>query len=109
MNEITTFDDLKRAIDGTEIEQATLLLQSYTRRFGRHPQWPALEQSVAARSSVYGPASPLQQLESPVGNQRMLWLTIREGLIIVLGGIERYLGMTQSIIPKRKRERTQQP
>lgn len=37
-------------------------------------------------------------------DQRALWLGIRQALIIALGTIEQYLGLEQSITPKRKRE-----
>jgi len=33
----------------------------------------------------------------------MLWMAIRQALIIVLGAIEEYLGMERSIVPRRKR------
>jgi len=36
---------------------------------------------------------------------RVLWLGIRQGLIIVLGAIEDYLGVERSIVPRHKRRR----
>jgi len=35
--------------------------------------------------------------------QRILWMAIRQALIIALGGIEDYLGMKRSIEPGRRR------
>jgi len=34
---------------------------------------------------------------------RVLWLAIRQALLIVLGAIEERLGMERSVLPKRKR------
>ena len=36
--------------------------------------------------------------------ERVLLLSVRQALIIVLGAIETYLGMERSIVPKHKRE-----
>ncbi len=33
-------------------------------------------------------------------------MTIRQGLIIALGGLEEYLGIERSIIPRRKRPKS---
>jgi len=35
--------------------------------------------------------------------ERILWVAIRQALLLVLGAIEDYLGMERSIIPKHKR------
>ena len=35
---------------------------------------------------------------------RFLWLGIRQGLLIILGAIEEFLGLERSIIPKHLRE-----
>lgn len=35
--------------------------------------------------------------------QRVLLLAVRQALIIMVGAIENYLGMEQSIVPKRER------
>lgn len=35
--------------------------------------------------------------------QRILWMAIRQALIIALGGIEDFLGMERSIEPRRRR------
>ena len=37
--------------------------------------------------------------------QHTLLLSVRQGLIIILGGIETYLRLPRSIVPKRKREK----
>ena len=36
-------------------------------------------------------------------SQRRLWMCIRQALIILLGGIEDYLGIERSIVPKHRR------
>jgi len=36
-------------------------------------------------------------------SQRLLWMAIRQALIIVIGAIEEYLSMERSIVPRRKR------
>lgn len=38
-------------------------------------------------------------------DDRSLWMTRRQAIIMELGAIEDYLGMERSIVPKRKRER----
>jgi hypothetical protein len=38
---------------------------------------------------------------------RALLMVVRQALIMVLGGIEDYLGMPRSVQPKRKREKAQ--
>ena len=40
--------------------------------------------------------------------ERTLLMAVRQALIIVLGAIEDYLGLARSIVPRRKRERTDQ-
>ena len=40
--------------------------------------------------------------------QRTLLMAVRQALIIALGAIEDYLGLALSIVPRRKRERTDQ-
>jgi hypothetical protein len=35
---------------------------------------------------------------------KVLWMAIRQALIIILGAIEDYLGIERSIVPRRKRE-----
>ena len=37
-------------------------------------------------------------------DDRTLWMTRRQAIIMELGAIEDYLGMERSIVPKRKRE-----
>ena len=41
-----------------------------------------------------------------VGSQRLLWMTIRQVLIILLGAVEVYLGLERSIVPRKKREQS---
>ena len=36
--------------------------------------------------------------------QRILLMTFRQALIMVLGALEDYMGMPRSVVPKRKRE-----
>jgi len=38
---------------------------------------------------------------------KVLWMAIRQALIIILGAIEDYLGIERSIVPRRKRENIQ--
>ena len=38
--------------------------------------------------------------------ERACLLKMRQGLIIVLGGLEEYLGLPRTIVPKHERERT---
>ena len=35
--------------------------------------------------------------------ERTLWMGIRQGLIIILGVLEDFLGLQRSIVPRRKR------
>ena len=35
--------------------------------------------------------------------ERILWMALRQALIIILGAIEDYLEMERSIVPRRKR------
>jgi hypothetical protein len=43
--------------------------------------------------------------DDKVGNARILWMGVRQGLIIIIGAIEEYLGLERSIVPRRKRPR----
>jgi len=36
-------------------------------------------------------------------SSRVLWLAVRQALLIVLGAVETYLGLERTVIPKRKR------
>lgn len=38
------------------------------------------------------------------GNTRYLLLIVRQALLAILGGIEDYLGLERSVIPKHRRE-----
>ena len=38
--------------------------------------------------------------------ERILWVAIRQALIIALGAIEQFLGLPRSIEPRHKRKRT---
>jgi hypothetical protein len=38
-------------------------------------------------------------------NERLFWLAIRQGLLIMVGAIERKLGMERAVEPKRKRDK----
>lgn len=35
---------------------------------------------------------------------RVLWLAIRQAMLICLGAIETYLGLDRTVVPKRKRD-----
>lgn len=43
--------------------------------------------------------------DDKVGNVRILWMGIRQALIMAIGAIEEYLGLERSIVPRRKRPR----
>ena len=36
--------------------------------------------------------------------ERVLWLAIRQAVLICLGAIETYLGLDRTVVPKRKRD-----
>lgn len=36
--------------------------------------------------------------------ERILWLAIRQAMLICLGAIETYLGLDRTVVPKRKRD-----
>lgn len=36
--------------------------------------------------------------------ERVLWLAIRQAVLICLGAIETYLGIDRTVVPKRKRD-----
>ena len=46
----------------------------------------------------------VSQEHNSTGDMRVLWLGIRQALIIALGAIDVYLGIVRTVTPKRKRE-----
>jgi len=36
--------------------------------------------------------------------ERVLWMAIRQAVLILLGAIETYLGLERTVVPRRKRD-----
>ena len=58
---------------------------------------PQQEYNVCSDTATRGVQANEEQ------RQRILWMAIRQALIIALGGIEDFLGMERSIEPRRRR------
>lgn len=93
---IETFNDFKEALVSADTDQVPILLTTYERRFSKHPGWPGLVE--AAKQWLQPTALPEADDKT-----RVLWMCLRQSLIIALGGIEDYLGVKRSIQPNRKR------
>lgn len=56
-----------------------------------------------ARASCLAPANE-PTMSAPDRRTRILLMSVRQALIIILGAIEDYLGVSRSIVPRRKRD-----
>ena len=56
----------------------------------------AVSENIDAQREMVG-------AEEPDRRTRMLLMSIRQALIIALGGVEDYLGLPRSIVPRRKK------
>lgn len=60
--------------------------------------------SDSAIGTIVNLRSIVEDRQGEPRDDRSLWMTRRQAIIMELGAIEDYLGMERSIVPKRKRE-----